>query len=127
MKTFRPMVLLTVLFTTTAAAAATPLERDEHDPDVILQENAEDLGVNGWTVHAAIEIAAAANPALAGLRARAVGAQASHERGAGSAEDLQGALEALRAREREVVGEIEGLLTPAQREGLRRLMLEARS
>src|SRR5687767_9142785 len=121
MKTLRALALVTALFTTATAVAATsaPLERHENAPDVILQENAADLGVDGWTVLAAVEIASAAAPTMSVLRDRARAAREAYERGTGSAKAAQDAMGALRARGREVVAEIEGLLTPAQRDGLR--------
>lgn len=129
MKIFRALGLVAIaLFTTATAAAATtaPLERHEHAPDVILQENADALGVDGWTVLAAIDIAAAAAPTMAELRERARNARDSYERGTGTPQATREAFTALRARGSEVVAEIEGLLNPAQREGLRKLILEAR-
>jgi hypothetical protein len=122
------LATLSLLLLTASAAAAVedPNRRHPAAPDVVLQENAAALGVDGWTVHAAIAIAASAAPELEQLRSQARASREAWLQGVGSEQAFQEKRRALLARREEVKSEIAGLLSPAQARALEALVAEER-
>ncbi len=91
-------------------------------PDVVLQENAAALGVDGWTVLAAVDIAAAAQIDMDRLHATARAARVAFQQGKGSEDSMRKGYRALWVRGKQVMQEIEGLLNAEQGQKLRELV-----
>lgn len=119
-------VALMMVATGGSAMAATPAvygpNRFPAAPDVVLQENAAALGVDGWTVLAAVDIAAAARIDMDRLFATARAARVAFHDGKGSEQNMRKAGQAFRDRARQVMQEIEGLLNAEQGQKLKALV-----